>query len=128
MADRFNADSGSGFRSNAADFSGTASPSQRASFGAEQNPSGAPGQQVVSSQLAGNPHSSAGFRRAIKSAGRSKSSLKDQLPNKTTFNGKGYNKPSSFAQGGKRHGMHISTGAPHIGTATQEGSDSGGGV
>lgn len=109
---RFDADQGSGFRSNAADFGATASTGQRGGTG----------------DLPGNPQSSPGFRRAIKSAGHSGNRLSGQLPNKVSFGGRGYRKPNYFAQGGKRHGLHISTGAPHTGPATQEGSDAGGGA
>lgn len=67
------------------------------------------------------PHSSAGFRRALMKTGRSGSKLKDQLPNKQSFGGKGFKKPNYFAQGGGRHGMHIGSGAPFTGAAEQEG-------
>lgn len=126
MANRFNADEGTGFRGGPADFTSTAMGSERGGFGAEQNPAGNMSQNMVSSQLPGNPHSSSGFRRAIRSAGRPKSSLKNEMPNKVSFGGKGYKKPSYFAQGGQRHGLHISTGAPHTAGATQEGADFGG--
>jgi hypothetical protein len=126
MADRIGADTGGGFRGNTADFDTSFAAHQRGGFGAEQDPARNPGQSMVSNQLPGNPHSSSGFRRAIKSAGRSGNSLKDKLPSGVTFGGKGFRKPNYFAQGGKRHGMHISTGAPHTGAATQEGSDAGG--
>lgn len=125
--DRINADPGSGFRGNTADFGAGVALGARGSFGSEQNPSAkAGGGDMVSNALPGNPHSSSGFRRAIKSAGRSGNSLKDKLPQGTTFGGKGFRKPNYFAQGGKRHGLHISTGAPHTAGATQEGSDFGG--
>ena len=127
MADRFNADTGGGFRGNTADFGSTASSSQRGSWNSEQDPAATPGQQVLSNQLPGNPHSSSGFKRAIRAAGRNRTSLKDQMPQGQTFSGKGYRKPSYFAQGGKRHGLHISTGAPATSGATQEGADFGGG-
>lgn len=124
---RISDDSGSGFRSNPASFEAGAAFSQRGSFGAEQDPNAKAGTgSMISNQLPGNPHSSSGFRRAIKSAGRSGNRLKNQLPDKTSFGGKGYRKPNYFAQGGKRHGLHISTGAPHTSGATQEGSDFGG--
>lgn len=99
---------------------------QRAGFGAEQNPSGTPGQQVLSSAPAGNPHSSAGFRRALEKTARSSSRLKDQMPNKTSFGGPGFKKPNYFAQGGGRHGMHIGAGAPVTQPASQTGDDFGG--
>lgn len=72
------------------------------------------------------PHSSAGFRRALMKTARSGSTLKDQLPNKTSFGGKGFRKPNYFAQGGARHGMHVGSGAPFTGAAQQEGADFGG--
>ena len=125
MSGRFNADSGNGFRGGAGS-SGSASTAQRGSFGSEQNPNGEPGQQVLSSALPGNPHSSRGFRRQLERTTRSSGRLKDQLPDKVSFGGKGYRKPNYFAQGGRRHGMHISTGAPHTTGGQQEGSDSGG--
>jgi len=127
MANRFNADTGGGFRGNTADFGSAVNLGARGSFGSEQDPNAKAGSgSMVTNQLPGNPHSSSGFRRAIKSAGRSGNRLKDQLPDKTSFNGPGFKKPSSFAQGGRRHGLHISTGAPHVQPGTQEGSDSGG--
>lgn len=123
---RLNADTGGGFRGNTADFGSGAGAPDRGGFGAEQNPSGNQSQSMVSNQLPGNPHSSSGFKRAIKSAGRSRPSLSSNLADKTSFGGKGFRKPNYFAQGGKRHGMHISTGAPHTAGATQEGADAGG--
>jgi len=101
--------------------------SQRAGFGAEQNPSGEPGQQVLSSAPQGNPHSSSGFRRALMRTARAGNRLKDQLPNKTTFGGKGFSKPNYFAQGAGRHGMHIGAGAPFTGPAAGDtGANFGG--
>lgn len=124
--DRFNADQGSGFRGNPAEFGQMIGAADRGGFNAEQNPMANPGQSMTSTQLPGNPHSSSGFRRAIRSAGRSGSSLKSQLPKGNTFAAKGFKKPNYFAQGGQRHGLHISTGAPHTGAAHQEGADFGG--
>jgi hypothetical protein len=123
---RFDADPGSGFRGNTADFSMGMDTAARSGFGAEQNPSGNQSQSMVSTQLPGNPHSSSGFRRAIRSAGKSGGSLKSQMPSGVHFGGRGYRKPNYFAQGGRRHGLHISTGAPHTAGATQEGADAGG--
>lgn len=124
---RFTADSGGGFRGNTADFGSSATTAERGTFGSEQNPAATMGSgSMLSNQLPGNPHSSSGFRRAIKSAGRSKSSLNSKMPSNKTFDGPGFRKPSSFAQGGRRHGLHISTGAPHTAGGIQEGSDAGG--
>jgi hypothetical protein len=84
-----------------------ASPDQRGGMGAN-------GQQ---------PHSASGFRRALMRTARTSGRLKDQLPNKTSFGGKGFAKPSYFAQGGQRHGLHMGSGAPFTGAARQEGFD-----
>lgn len=73
------------------------------------------------------PHSSSGFRRALMKTARSGNKLKDQLPNKTTFSGKGFRKPNYFAQGGQRHGMHIGSGAPFTGPAAGDAGDGFGG-
>lgn len=78
----------------------------------------ASGQPQLSSSLPGNPHSSRGFRKALMHTQRTSGRLKDQLPDKQSFSGKGYRKPSYFAQGGQRHGMHIGSGAPFTGPAT----------
>lgn len=103
---------------------------QRAGFGSEQNPAQSPisgPQQVLSSAPAGNPHSSAGFRRALEKTARGSSRLKGQMPNGQTFSGPGYRKPSYFGQGGGRHGMHIGAGAPFTGPASGDaGSNFGG--
>jgi hypothetical protein len=76
--------------------------------------------------MAGNPHSSSGFRRALMKTARSGNRLKDQLPSKSTFGGKGFKKPNYFAQGAQRHGMHIGAGAPHTAGARDTGADFGG--
>lgn len=115
---RFNADQGGGFRGNPADFGSNASPFQRGGMGAEQG--------MVSSAPAGNPHSSTGFRRALMRTARSSGRLKDQLPQKSTFGGKGFRKPNYAFQGGQRHGMHVGAGAPAINPAEQEGASFGG--
>src|SRR5882724_6916130 len=72
------------------------------------------------------PHSSSGFRRALMKSARGSNRLKDQLPNKTTFAGKGFKKPNYFAQGAKRHGMHMGAGAPVTQGAGDTGADFGG--
>lgn len=102
---------------------GGASYPQRAGFGSEQNPSGTPGQEVLTSTMPGNPHSSAGFRAALKKSARSQSRLKDQLPSGQNFSGDGFKKPNYFAQGGARHGIHIGSGAPFTAGAEPTGSD-----
>jgi hypothetical protein len=76
---------------------------------------------VQSSNLSGNVHSSAGFRRALKSAQGRSNRLAGQLPSKTDFSGPKYAKPSYFAQGGRRRGLHIGSGAPATRGADLEG-------
>ncbi len=112
---RFSADGGSGFRANTADFGAGLEVGSRGGNGDE-----------VGNALPGNPHSSSGFRRAIKKAGSSGNSLSKNMVDKTTFGGKNFRKPNYFAQGGQRHGMHIGAGAPHTAGAHQEGADFGG--
>jgi hypothetical protein len=126
-SNRFNADNGNRGGNPNPDMTGGASFSQRASFGSEQDPTGTAGQQVLSNSPAGNPHSSAGFKRALMKTARSGSKLAGQMPNKTSFGAKGFKKPNYFAQGGGRHGMHIGAGAPAISPAEGTGSDTGGG-
>lgn len=118
---------GAGFRGNPADFGSSASSGQRGGWDSEQDPAAAMGGgSMLSSQLPGNPHSTRGFRKALEKTSRTSGGLKNQMPDKVTFGGKGYKKPNYFAQGGKRHGMHISTGAPHTSGGQQEGADAGG--
>jgi hypothetical protein len=117
-ANRFNPDSGP--RGGSPNPGAGMKPSQRAGFGSEQNPSGTPGQEVLSSAPAGNPHSSAGFRRALEKTARSQNRLKDQLPSQASFSGSGFRKPNYAFQGGGRHGMHIGAGAPFTGPASDD--------
>lgn len=124
-SNRFNADNGP--RGGSPNPQGGMGAPQRAGFGAEQNPSAPAGQQVLSSQMKGNPHSSSGFRRALERTARQGNKLKDQLPSKQSFGGKGFNKPNYFAQGGQRHGMHIGSGAPFTGPSVESGGSSFGG-
>jgi hypothetical protein len=115
-SNRFEADGGTGFRGGTADFSSAAGPGQRGGTGAEQG--------VTSTAIAGNPHSSHGFKRALMKTQRSQSgTLKGDMVNKTHFGGPGFKKPNYFGQGGGRHGMHIGAGAPFTGAAHQEGAD-----
>jgi len=102
------------------DFGSSASAAQRGGNGAEQD-SG-----VLSSSIPGNVHSSRGFRKALMKSGSKGNALKDQLPDKTSFGGKGFRKPNYFAQGGQRHGMHMGAGAPFTGHSTDTGADFGG--
>lgn len=117
MANRFNADDGAGVGRGGSPFDDihTDAPmTARGGVGAETS-------GVESSQLSGNVHSSRGFRRALKSTQSRSNRLSGQLPSKKSFNGPGYRKPSMFAQGGARHGMHIGSGAPFTGAAQEAG-------
>lgn len=115
-SNRFEADGGTGFRGNTADFSSVAGPGQRGGTGAEQG--------VTSTAIAGSPHSSYGFRRALmKTQAKSGGSLKGAIMDKVHSGGQGFKKPNYFAQGGQRHGMHIGAGAPFTGSAQGEGAD-----
>lgn len=105
-------DGGSGFRAN---------PYDDVSF--SDGDRGGTGDDEGSNK--GQPHSSSGFKRALMHSERSGSQLSDQIVSKTHFGGKGFKKPNYFAQGGRRHGMHIGSGAPAIQPA-QDGIDSGG--
>jgi|SRR5882672_1181336 len=105
---RFNSEQGDGARGGGPGVVPDMSTQQRGGTGAE-------------------PHSAAGFRRALMKTQRGSNRLKDQLPNKTSFGGQGFKKPNYFAQGGKRHGMHIGAGAPVVTPATDSGADFGGG-
>jgi|SRR5450432_1539165 len=110
--DRFNADNGiRGGNPNPGPAMGTP---PRAGFGSEQDPNATDAQSVLTNSPASNPHSSSGFRRALMKTQRTSGRLKNQLPDKTTFSGPGYKKPNYFAQGGRRHGMHIGSGGPAV--------------
>lgn len=109
MSNRFADDEGGGVRGNTADFTATASDSERGGTGSD-------GQK--------GPHSSRGFRRALMRTQRGQSgTLKGDIADRSSFGGDGFKKPNYFAQGGKRHGMHIGAGAPHTAAAEPEGAD-----
>ena len=98
------------------DLSHTNAPANaRGGFGAETS-------GVTSSKLSGNVHSSRGFRRALRSSQQRSDRLAGQLPSKRDTSGQGFTKPNTFAQGGKRHGMHIGSGAPATIGSTREGA------
>lgn len=118
----FNADTGSGFRANTADFDSSLQFADRGSFGAEQDPTMDASQSPMAAPKS-QPHSSSGFRRALEHTERSNSRL-GQLTNKS-FGGKSYTKPNAFAQGQRRHGMHIGSGAPAIIPGNDTGADTG---
>jgi hypothetical protein len=116
MANRFSADDGAGTGRGGSPFDDIHSDSPLNARGG----AGAETTGVESSQLSGNVHSSRGFRRALKSTQGRSNRLSGQLPSKKGFSGPGFRKPSMFAQGGARHGMHIGSGAPFTGSATSE--------
>jgi hypothetical protein len=128
MKDRIDAEQGAGVHrgGSPANFSAGASTADRAGFGSEQSPSADQSQDVLSSQIRGNPHSARGFRKALMKTQRSGSALKDMVSARDT-SGKGFRKPNYFAQGGRRHGMHIGSGAPATSPAQHEGAAAGGG-
>jgi hypothetical protein len=107
-------DPGAGFRANTADFNFTAAPGDRGSVGDTEGSN------------KGGPHSSSGFRRALEHTERTAGRLSGDIASRQHFGGQGFKKPSQFAQGGRRHGMHIGAGAPAITPAMDTGSDSGG--
>jgi len=115
MTGRFNPDGGVGFRANPGGF-GPMGVESRGGHGDEES-------DIVSSNPPGNPHSSRGFRRALMRTQRSQGTLKDKLADKQHFGGPGFRKPNYFAQGGRRHGMHIGSGAPPVTPAQHEGAE-----
>lgn len=122
---RIKADPGAGWRGNTADLGAGADTSDRGAFGAEQSPNFSSGQPVMSSSLPGNPHSSAGFRRALEHTARTGNKSLSSSISKSDFSLGKNRKPSYFGQGARRHGMHIGSGAPPITPAAQEGADTG---
>jgi hypothetical protein len=117
-AGRFDAEEGGGWRGNTADFGSEASSGERGGFASPQSDDG-----VHSSALPGHPHSSYGFRRALRQTQRKSSGLVDSM-NQRNFSMRGANKPNYFAQGAHRHGMHIGAGSPATIPASEEGFDS----
>ena len=109
-------DTGGGFRGNTADFGMNLDGDDRGGFGAESD--------VVSSSANKQPHSASGFKRALMRSGRQSNSVIDGINKKDGSMGRN-RKPSYFAQGGSRHGLHIGSGAPFTGAANQEGMDTG---
>lgn len=117
---RFNADTGGGFRGNTADFGSTVDMDSRAGAG-----SGADDNQITNT-MPGSIHTSSGFRRALEHTERTQGQLSGAIASKQHFGGKGFKKPNYFAQGGRRHGMHIGSGAPATVPSTDTGSEFGG--
>ena len=124
---RIRNDPGAGFRANTADFGVNFGSPDRGAFGAEQNPSMAPGGDVqMGGQPKGNPHSSAGFKRALMATERTAGRLSGAIASKKDFSSGNSRKPNYFGQGSRRHGLHIGSGAPATVPAVDSGSEFGG--
>ena len=126
MQGRYQDDPGSGFRGNPADFDQSFDAAPRAGFGSEQNPAADQSQATLQSSPKGQPHSSSGFRRALEHTERSQSGLGNRIVSKQNFSSGSNRKPNYFAQGQRRHGLHMGSGAPAIQPAQMEGADAGG--
>lgn len=108
-------DPGSGFRGNTADFGmDSYGPGDKGGFGDDEGSN------------KGGPHSSSGFKRALMKTERTAGRLSGDIANRTHFGGQGFKKPNYFAQGQRRHGMHIGAGAPPVTPAMDTGADVGG--
>jgi hypothetical protein len=108
LGERINDDMGG--RGGSPGSSMTASPTQRGGFGSSGK----------------TPVSSAGFRRALMRTGSS-SGLASNMFKSGKFSGKDFAKPNYFAQGGRRHGLHIGNGsASVVRQASDAGEDFGG--
>ena len=113
---RIKADTGGGFRGNTADFNSNVSMDDRAGAGSGE----------VDNTITGSAHSASGFKRALEHTERTQGRLSGDIVSRTHFGGKGFKKPNYFAQGQRRHGMHIGSGAPAISPAMDTGADTGG--
>jgi|SRR6267142_2621555 len=111
---RIKADPGAGWRGNPADLN----------FSADAGDRGGTGDTEGSNK--GGPHTSGGFRRALEKTERTAGRLSGDIASRQHFGGKGFKKPNYFAQGQRRHGMHVGAGAPAVTPAMDTGSDSGG--
>ncbi len=110
---RIRTDPGSGFRANTADFG--------VDFGAGDR--GATGDDEGSNK--GGPHSSSGFKRALMATQRTAGRLSGDIASRKDFGGKGFRKPNYFGQGGRRHGLHMGSGAPATTPAMDTGAEAG---
>lgn len=111
---RIRNDPGTGFRGGPADFGFSADTGDRGGTGDDEG------------NNKGGPHSASGFRRALMHTERHQGQLSAKIMSAKDGSGSGFRKPSQFAQGGKRHGLHIGSGAPAVTPAQQEGTDQGG--
>lgn len=110
---RIRNDSGSGFRSNAADFGVNFNDGNRGGTGDDEG------------NNKGGPHSSAGFKRALMNTERTAGRLSGDIARRKDFSSGSNRKPNYFAQGGRRHGLHMGAGAPATTPAMDTGSDAG---
>lgn len=110
---RIRTDPGSGFRANTADFGVNFNDGNRGGTGDDEG------------NNKGGPHSSAGFKRALMNTERTAGRLSGDIASRKHFGGQGFRKPNYFAQGQRRHGMHVGAGAPAVTPAMDTGSDAG---
>jgi hypothetical protein len=104
-------DPGAGFRANTADFNTSYSEGDRGGTGDDEG------------NNKGQPHSASGFRRALEHTERTSGRLAGDIASKNDFSGDGFKKPNYFAQGQRRHGMHMGAGAPVTTPAMETGAD-----
>lgn len=110
---RIKNDPGAGWRGNTADFGMSADAGNRGGTGDTEGSN------------KGGPHSSAGFKRALVATERGQGRLSGDIASRKHFGGKGFNKPNYFAQGGRRHGLHMGSGAPATTPAMDTGAETG---
>ena len=108
---RIKTDPGSGFRANTADFN----------FNAGVGDRGGTGDTEGSNK--GGPHSAAGFRRALEHTERTAGRLSGDISSRKDTSGQGFKKPNYFAQGQRRHGLHMGSGAPVTTPAMDTGAE-----
>jgi hypothetical protein len=108
---RIDYDSGSGFRANPSDFEFTVGEDGRGGTGDNEGSN------------KGGPHSSSGFRRALMHTERNQGKLAGAISSKLDTSGPGFRKPNYFAQGARRHGLHMGSGAPVTTPAMDTGMD-----
>lgn len=119
LSDRINSgrirtDPGSGFRANTADFGFDAGIGDRGGTG------------DVEGSNKGGPHSSSGFKRALMHTERTAGRLSGDIASRKDFSSGSNRKPNYFAQGSRRHGLHMGSGAPAVTPAMDASSDAGG--
>jgi hypothetical protein len=112
---RIKADTGGGWRGNPADFTTNFGPGDKGGTGDTEGSN------------KGGPHSATGFRLALERTERTQGRLASTISSKKDTSGDGFRKPNQFAQGGRRHGLHIGSGSPAtIPAVDTSGEDSAG--